>query len=662
MASGTRRQTRQSNQPLYYTSDPERILRQSQATMAESRFSSISASDPGYDPDDVDVTGAQAGGSIDPTAARRSTTSPIVSERTQSVPSTVVAHGSCHSTTPTYTHYSNPMMTPILRSEVEAMHSRSPTTPLGSDSHESSHRSASVASSRHSQVSRASTHSLRTGRPPSTALSRSTNPFRPSRSGSGAGPPPPLPPSPPSWVTYYSSSHSAPSGTGSLYSFPSGPPSTPPSGSSGGWQPPTTPSSSSHSSALSSAPPSGSSHASTRAAPPSGNGGGNGGSPGGSGSTESSSSDTESTFTSELERDRQRIEYLDRHARDPPGPPGPPGPGGPGGPGVGYPIIIQQNDKLDVAKPDKFSGEKRHMLEVFLNQCVANFIAKRELYRTDRNRIIFAGSYFTGRANTWFGGYLPDLDNDVPEHTFLRTWAAFREELIIHFGVMDPRANALVQINLIKHSENQRVTDYKLEFDELAKHLHWNDEALADKFFLGLHKRIKDIFGQRSARRPTGLSELAALAIRIDENYWLYNRTTNKSDNKPGGSDSADKSKSNRSGSGQSSHTTGSTNARSSNTSGSRKSKSNKSSSNKSSKPDLSDKLTSGGRLTAEERERRVKENLCMYCGGRGHQAKECKKAAHNHQDQKDTKARASKSDGSEAKSDNKDAAKKSEN
>jgi Zinc knuckle len=48
-----------------------------------------------------------------------------------------------------------------------------------------------------------------------------------------------------------------------------------------------------------------------------------------------------------------------------------------------------------------------------------------------------------------------------------------------------------------------------------------------------------------------------------------------------------------------------------------------------------SDKVGKNGKLTTEERERRIKEDLCLYCGEKGHKAQDCPKS-------KAAKARAS--------------------
>jgi hypothetical protein len=55
-----------------------------------------------------------------------------------------------------------------------------------------------------------------------------------------------------------------------------------------------------------------------------------------------------------------------------------------------------------------------------------------------------------------------------------------------------------------------------------------------------------------------------------------------------------------------------------------------------SARPDVSDKLGKDGKLKGDERECRIKEGLCLYCGKPGHVAANCNKAAA-------AKARASK-------------------
>jgi hypothetical protein len=47
---------------------------------------------------------------------------------------------------------------------------------------------------------------------------------------------------------------------------------------------------------------------------------------------------------------------------------------------------------------------------------------------------------------------------------------------------------------------------------------------------------------------------------------------------------------------------------------------------------DLSGKLDSKGKLTQQEQQRRIDKNLCLFCGGSGHQTNTCPvKSARGH-------------------------------
>jgi len=62
-----------------------------------------------------------------------------------------------------------------------------------------------------------------------------------------------------------------------------------------------------------------------------------------------------------------------------------------------------------------------------------------------------------------------------------------------------------------------------------------------------------------------------------------------------------------------------------------------------SSRPDLTNKLGKDGKLTADECKRRLKNNLCMFCGGPGHFVDNCPKKT------KKAKAHAAATDATES-------------
>ena len=137
-------------------------------------------------------------------------------------------------------------------------------------------------------------------------------------------------------------------------------------------------------------------------------------------------------------------------------------------------------------------------------------------------------------------------------------------------------------------------------------------------FYSGLPDRIKDEIS--CIGKPRTLDGLRAVAQEIDARYWeqkeevaRQNKTsTSTSTNTNTTSKSLGKSEKSKSSSGNSAQPSSS---------------SNPAPKKLGKTPELSDKLGKDGKLTSEEHKRRFEQNLCMFCGGGGHKAKECLKS-----------------------------------
>ncbi|KAL0185404.1 hypothetical protein M9458_021101, partial [Cirrhinus mrigala] len=120
----------------------------------------------------------------------------------------------------------------------------------------------------------------------------------------------------------------------------------------------------------------------------------------------------------------------------------------------------------------------------------------------------------------------------------------------------------------------------------------WNKSALYDAFYQGLCSRLKDILA--TIDLPKSLDELIDLVIRLDRRYKERQQERIH----------------------ESRQTTRTLHHW--NSPVSVRAKENTYLSNKSS--DFPEPMQLGrGGLSKEERERRFKENLCLYCGGSGH-------------------------------------------
>jgi len=124
--------------------------------------------------------------------------------------------------------------------------------------------------------------------------------------------------------------------------------------------------------------------------------------------------------------------------------------------------------------------------------------------------------------------------------------------------------------------------------------------------------------------KPARLSELRILAQSIDGRYWEREEETRR---ERGGQSSEKKTE-------KTHHQPHSSSSNQNNQNKSQKKQFHPCESSSSThnpdkkKSDLGDKLGKDGKLTTAERARRFANNLCLFCGGVGHSARECPKSS----------------------------------
>jgi len=352
-----------------------------------------------------------------------------------------------------------------------------------------------------------------------------------------------------------------------------------------------------------------------------------------------------------------------RPSPDPPGggpPGGPPGGGPPGGgppggpprpahappdPGAGLAekvikgidsltkVLSKMNDpkparssRSNLRNPDLYDGSDPMKLRPFLAQCYLHFAEREHDFVTDDDKIIYMMSFFRGTALDWFEPQMFDPDPDtVP--AWDNNFPVFLQELQDTFGPDDPVGEAEDQLRNLRMQHSDHLSTYLVSFNRLAAYTGWGMSALRYQFYEGLPRRIKDSLV--NIDYPNTLVGVRNAAQRVDSRYWK--REGEKKREASGRPDKGSDPTSNKSSSG---------NGNSSGKSSGKRNKSNNQSSSSSntastSKPDsapkaspkpYADKLDKNGQIKADERARRVKLNLCMYCGGSGHKASECRK------------------------------------
>ena len=240
-----------------------------------------------------------------------------------------------------------------------------------------------------------------------------------------------------------------------------------------------------------------------------------------------------------------------------------------------------------VADPDFFNGSK-DKVKIFLSQTQLVLQAQPLRYPTGTARVLFAASFLRGDAFLWYQQLSEDPSSQVILHDFER----FSSSLMEAFGEADLVAVAERKISLLRQTTS--VNSYYTEFKRLATFLKWNDAAQRTVFYAGLKPRIKDELAK--SKRAETMAELSEIAVRLDNR--IYERNLEK---KSEGNDQP-RERSN----------------------------------NDASRYDntvvpmeidgtyVNSEKTRNGKLTASERQNRIDNHLCLYCGSADHKVASC--------------------------------------
>lgn len=249
-----------------------------------------------------------------------------------------------------------------------------------------------------------------------------------------------------------------------------------------------------------------------------------------------------------------------------------------------------------LALPEKFNGNKKEIREFITS--VNNYInLKRETYNEDYKKVGFIGSLLTGQARSWYRILVETSDQCLEKYdTFLTNFKHM---------FMDPnqKQNAQRIIRTFKQ-EKQSALTYGTKFVEYAIDAGFDNEAKISAFYNGLNNDIKDALAL-IPEVPEDFSEFANLAIKVDNRLFERKLDRNSSPSNTGNQYSGNSRRNNNHFKSNNNHHNNTNN-------------------NNGVQPMDIDITKKFKPLTNEEKERRRKNNLCLYCGNPGHVATTC--------------------------------------
>ena len=228
----------------------------------------------------------------------------------------------------------------------------------------------------------------------------------------------------------------------------------------------------------------------------------------------------------------------------------------------------------------------------------------------------------------------PRLSTEI-EPTWLSHFPTFRSELQTHFGPYDPFGDAEAELEQLVMKDNHKAVRFFVEFNRIISWLgdEYGNSALLRRAYLALPKRLKDEMIHHP--KPDSLNSFCELVLRLDQRYWECRGeiarkpgTPAKSKNKP------DKLKPLATPSTPNNNQRAQSTASGLTTSGTpnppvtpKQNLGKTTNLVTPKKDDLTNKLSSDGKLMPQERQRCMDKGLCLLCGQSGHIVCECPRA-----------------------------------
>jgi hypothetical protein len=175
---------------------------------------------------------------------------------------------------------------------------------------------------------------------------------------------------------------------------------------------------------------------------------------------------------------------------------------------------INRESKLNLKQPTPFTGDKREKWRAFLSELEIHFQAKPYTYQNDISKVTFAASFLDGPALAYYTIKVRREPNSI----YFTDWFTFVKEMGEMFGPFNPRARAQRKITNMKMSGNEQFSHFLTRFHEHLFDCEFNEEAQRS----ALKSAIADRLLSRLAyiREPAEYGELVQTLLQIDARFW----------------------------------------------------------------------------------------------------------------------------------------------
>ncbi|MBW0589836.1 hypothetical protein O181_129551 [Austropuccinia psidii MF-1] len=251
--------------------------------------------------------------------------------------------------------------------------------------------------------------------------------------------------------------------------------------------------------------------------------------------------------------------------------------------------------------PDSFDGTKAYKLRGFIQSCQLIFHNDPENFFSDRKKVLYSTSFLTGRAGKWIEPYLSNISNEDPSY-LLNNWQLFETQLFTLLGGFNEVRKAEQELDNLRMKERGQVSLYIADFRSLMSRIgDWGERAYIHVYRRGLASRLLDQLASHPGNFDS-LQELMDITLELDTRYHERKKEKGSHQEKKPPISGSNSSKPPQSSSSKKPYP--------------RKNKKGKNFQVSKDKPHAA-LLNKDNKLIGSEKERRIKEGLCNYCGGK---------------------------------------------
>ncbi|KNF05795.1 hypothetical protein PSTG_01192 [Puccinia striiformis f. sp. tritici PST-78] len=158
------------------------------------------------------------------------------------------------------------------------------------------------------------------------------------------------------------------------------------------------------------------------------------------------------------------------------------------------------------------------LLRNYLQQCKLIFRNDIDSFSSDLKKTLYVAAFLTGKAFEWVQPYLEVID-DPPPNYMMNSWLMFESQLVTLYGDPNELRATEYKLDTLTMKDGDQASNYISSFRALQSCLPgWGDRPLMFHFRKGLPTRVLDLLAQNTEVFDT-LSELIEATLKIDTRH-----------------------------------------------------------------------------------------------------------------------------------------------